>query len=254
MDPYLAGLTRETPFGFYQDDEDYGTNMADRDTVRPFSIGAFDDMHANPGGPYFDFRYGDIAVFSIDCRRFSTGRKPPREERSKLGAEQLQWLKTKMRQAADDDDVGLLVVASPQSFGSDASPASWHRHYPAEWEDLIDFFRNLNAPVLVVAGDAHGHRLHEYPQKNLDPGVPRIVEFVSAGTEHSRFSTFNEASFILRKANGMGFGLVELGPEQTIAGERVRSLTLTAVKTRDGTPFWTAQYTIVRDVGIFPLL
>jgi hypothetical protein len=254
MDPGFGALTRSAPIAMSQDDADYGTNLADRDTLRRFTIRAHDELTANPRTAYFTFRYGDVAVFVIDARRYSTGKNVEPERRSKLGAEQKQWLFDEMERASEDG-AGLLVLASPQAFGSDHSPASWRKGFGDEWRELMDFFESLDAPVLIVSGDAHGHRLHEYPQKSLDPNVPRIVEFVSSGTEQNKFSDDVDAEILLRQAKGSGFGLVELGPEETRAGQRTRTLTLTALKSADGTPLWTPQrYLIVRGVGIIPVI
>ncbi|MDQ4025414.1 MAG: alkaline phosphatase D family protein [Actinomycetota bacterium] len=254
IDPGFGALARSVPVAMSQDDADYGTNLADRHTLRRFTVRAHDELTANPRSAYYTFRYGDVAVFVIDARRYSTGKKVEPERRSKLGTEQKRWLLDEMQRAADDD-AGLLVVASPQAFGSDHSPASWRKGFEAEWTELMDFFDSVGAPVLIVSGDAHGHRLHEYPQKNLDPSIPRIVEFVSSGTEQNRFSDDIDPDVLLRQAKGSGFGLVELGPEETRAGQRTRALTLTALKSTDGTPMWAPQrYLVVRGVGILPVI
>jgi hypothetical protein len=157
-----------------------------------------------------------------------------------------------MRKAVDEG-MALLVLSSPQAFGSDVSMESWRGGYLSEWTELVDFFQRLGAPVLIISGDAHGHRLHEYPQKNLQTDVPRIVEIVSSGTEQNKFFDEIDPQFLLKKAKGSGFGLVELGPEQDMGGQRTRTLTLTAVKTSDGSPFWTASYLIVKGVGLLPI-
>jgi PhoD-like phosphatase len=253
LDPHLLGMVKEVPFGFYQDDADYGMNNADQKTLRPFSIRAWDEMHANPPGAYFKFQYGDIHFFCLDCRRFSSGRDDPMDRRYKIGPAQKKWLFDSMTAAAEQDP-GLLVVASPQTLGSDASPGSWRRSFEAEWAEVIEFLEDLGSPVLIVSGDSHGHRLYEYPQRNLDPDVPRIVEFLSSGTEQNRWSTDIDASFLVRDARKVsGFGLVEVGPEQDVAGQKTRTLTLTALSSADGTPLWRpATYVIVRGVGIFP--
>jgi phosphodiesterase/alkaline phosphatase D-like protein len=252
LDPYLLGMVKEMPFAFYQDDADYGENMANENTLKPFSIGAWDDLHANPPGAYFSFTYGDIHFFSLDCRRFSSGKNLPDDKRYKIGEVQKKWLFDSMEEAAAAD-AGLLVVASPQTFGSDSSPGSWRRGFDKEWAEVIDFFEKLSTPVLIVSGDSHGHRLYEYPQK-VDPSTPRIVEFLSAGTEQNKFSTDIDTSFIVREAHKVsGFGMVEIGPEQDIGGQRTRTLTLTPINSADGTPLWRpANYLIVRGVGIFP--
>lgn len=254
LDPSFRALTRSVPIGMSQDDADYGTNLADRGSLRRFTIRAHDELTANPRSAYYSFRCGDVATFVIDTRRYSTGKKVPPGKRTKLGAQQKAWLFEEMSRAAEDD-AGLLVVASPQAFGSDRSPASWRRGYAVEWRELMDFFESLGAPVLIVSGDAHGHRLHEYPQKNLDPSIPRIVELVSSGTEQNKFSEDVDPRILLRQAKGSGFGVVELGPEESTGGQRVRTLTLSALSSADGTPLWAPRrYLIVRGVGIFPVI
>ena len=254
-DPKLQAMAREVPFTFYRDDADYGRNQASARTIRKFTIEAHEDLHANPSNDYFEFRYGDVALFCLDCRRYSTGKLQDQSKRTKLGAEQKAWLKNGMI-AARDDGVGVLVVAAPQPFGSDATPASWRKTFHDEWQELIDFFDDLGAPVLIVSGDAHGHRLFEFPQKQLPDGTPRIVEFLSAGTEQKNFSEEIDPEFLIPvgKNKEPGFGLVEIGPEQMIGGQRTRSLNLVAVRTKDGTEMWRKGYLIVRDVGILPVI
>lgn len=252
MDPGFSAMAREMPVSLMRDDADYGRNRADRKTLRRFTIDAHDQLNANPGS-YFETRFGDVSVFSIDCRRYSTGKEVPAEARSKLGAEQKEWLKAAMSRAVADD-MALLILSSPQAFGSDVNVESWRGGYLKEWSELVDFFQVLGAPVLIISGDAHGHRLHEYPQKNLQTDVPRIVEIVSSGTEQNKFFDEIDPQFLLKKAKGSGFGLVELGAEQETGGQRTRTLTLTAVKTSDGSPFWTASYLVVRGVGLLPIV
>jgi hypothetical protein len=78
---------------------------------------------------------------------------------------------------------------------------------------------------------------------------------VSSGTEQNKFNDDLDPQIVLRQAKGSGFGLVELGPEETRAGQRMRTLTLSALKSADGTPMWPPQrYLVVRGVGIFPVI
>lgn len=253
LDRSIGALIREVPLGLARDDAEYGVNRADRTNFRRFTIKAHDQMNANPGAaPYYQTRHGDIAIFNIDARRFSTGKKVAPRNRSKLGDEQARWLKTAMREAVADE-MAILIVSSPMAFGSDMSPESWRRQYSAEWAELMDFFQDLGTPVLILSGDSHGHRLHEFPRKNLQTDVPRIVEMVSSGTEQNKFFDEFDPEFLIKRAKGSGFGLVEIGAEQRTGDQRTRTLTLTAVRTKDGSPFWTASYLVVRGVGLLPL-
>ncbi|HVM36355.1 MAG TPA: alkaline phosphatase D family protein [Actinomycetota bacterium] len=249
----FTAMTREVPILLTRDDEEYGGNDANRNTRKKFSAYAHGAMHANPSNRPFDFRYGDIHFFNIDCRRYATGKSIADEKRTKLGDRQKRWLKQRMREVAKSGEAGLLIVCSPVAFGSDFSPASWRRTYATEWAELIDFFDSLDAAVLIVSGDAHGHRIHEYPQKSIPTNLPRVLEFQSAGTEQNRWSDGIDRDILVKRSKGPGFGLVEIGPEQETNGQRVRTLTLTAVRSEDGSAHWPpSNYLIVRGVGILP--
>ncbi len=252
MDPSIAALCREAPFGFYRDDTEYGINNADAFTLRRFVIDAHTEMNANPRGAYFNFRYGDVAVFALDCRRFSSGRGPKEEDRYKLGPAQKKWLIEGMK-GAKKAGASLIVVASPQAFGADPSPGAWNKNYPAEWSELMDFFIGLGRPVLILSGDAHGHRLHEYPQKFMDSNLPRVLEFTSAGTEQTKFGLDPDPGTLIHDAHGSAFGSVDIGPEQEIDDSKARVVTVTAVKSEDGTALWTESYLSIHNVGILPL-
>ena len=256
-DDSLGALTTTVPFAFYRDDSDYGADTANKNTLQRFTIRAHEELHANPSNSFFTFRYGGASFFVIDCRRFSTGETLPngemlpKRDRSKLGPKQTQWLKTNMRRAVDDG-AGLLVVCSPMAFGSDLDEGNWRHRYSAEWEDLQNFFMKLKAPVLIVSGNSHGHKVHEYPHKDVDPTLPRVVEFVSAGTEQDSWSPDKDIDIVVKAVKGDAFGLVELGPEQQVGDQTVRTLTLTCVKSADGTPRFRSEYLVVPGLGILP--
>jgi hypothetical protein len=254
LDPHFALMARSVPVLLTRDDEEYGGDAADSRTMRSFTVGAHGAMQANPVNDYFEFRSGDVQFFVLDCRRYSSGKIDPPEKRTRLGEAQKRWLKERMRAAVDSGEVGLLVVCSPMAFGSDFSPASWRRTYTAEWSELIDFFGSLDAAVLIVSGDAHGHRIHEYPQKNIPSTLPRVLEFQSAGTEQNKWSEGVDQDILVKRAKGSGFGIVDVGPEQEVNGQRVRTLTLSAVRSDGGGTHWPpSNYLIVRDLGILPL-
>lgn len=256
-DDSLTALTNSVPFAFFRDDSEYGANMADRNTLMPFTIRAHEELNANPSNSFFKFRYGGVSFFVIDCRRFSTGEKRPngtkipKRDRSKLGAEQTKWLKRSMRKAVDGGE-GLLVVCSPMAFGSDLQEGNWRHEYTAEWRELQSFFMELKAPVLIVSGNSHGHKINEYPHRKMDPNLPRVVEFVSSGTEQYKWPEDEDPDVLVKAVKGDAFGLVELGPEQQVGDQIVRTLSLTCVKSTDGTPRFKSDYVVVPGLGILP--
>lgn len=184
----MRQLHRQTAWLMLQDDHDYGEENATRATLKPFTIGAWDQISANadPGTGYFDTRYGDVHSFFVDVHRYSDD---PDEQDSPthsiLGADQKAWLKDSMNAST----APLLVLFTPMPFwGLGPGDLTWKRAFEAEGRELLDFFFGLQAfpgrRVLICAGNAHA----QYIARHRDPGggSKDIIEFVSSGTDRIR--------------------------------------------------------------------
>ena len=168
-------LIERTPLMFWQDDHDYQADNGWAKTVDQRSVWAFDEVHANPSDEYFDLRWGDLHVWCIDCRLFATDPSAPDDpSKSRLGDEQKRWLKAGMQAS----EAPLRVVASPMVFRNKVNDdPGWHNVYTAEREELLRFFADLDATVLILSGDAHGHRLiHHFEYGDL-------YELTASGTD-----------------------------------------------------------------------
>jgi hypothetical protein len=176
----ITELHRETAWIMLQDDHDYGRDNAWRDTVRPFTIPAFDALSGNLNDRSFDLRYGDVHSFFIDARVHSDdpeGSDGPAH--SLIGATQKEWLKDSMRSS----DAPLLCVFSGQPlWGGGDGLFSWKRSFATERKELLSFFHEVQGParrVIVLSGNAHAH----YVNRFSEPDKKDVIEFVSSGMD-----------------------------------------------------------------------
>ena len=155
--PEMRPLLDATPLMFWQDDHDYQADNGWSETIAAYTIGAFDDFHANPSDEYFDLRWGDVHIWCVDCRLFATDPKAPDgPAKSRLGAKQKAWLKEGM--AASDAPV--RIVASGMVFRNKVpDDDGWHSTYAYERDELLKFFSELPSTTFILSGDSHGHRL-----------------------------------------------------------------------------------------------
>jgi hypothetical protein len=171
----VGNVLDTSPLIFWQDDHDYGSDNGWSATVQPFTVTAFDELHANPGDDYFDLRWGDVHVWCLDCRLHATDPDAPDDEKkSRLGFEQKAWL----RQGMSDSDALVKVVASPMVFRNKTpDDPGWHSNYTTERDELLDFFSSLGGVVFILSGDSHGQRLIHHFE------FGELYEFNCSGTD-----------------------------------------------------------------------
>lgn len=173
-------LHREAAWIMIQDDHDYGRDNAWSQTVRPFTIGAFDSLSGNLKDRHFDLRYGDAHAFFIDTRiNADDPAAPDGPGHSLLGTNQKDWLKDSMRSS----DAPLLVVFSSQPlWGGGQGLFSWKQAFATERRELLEFFRGIQGTsrrVIVCSGNAHAHHINRFSST----GQRDIIEFVSSGMD-----------------------------------------------------------------------
>jgi len=179
--PTMARLHEKAAWLMMQDDHDYGRNNAFEQTIRSFTISAWDQMAGNLGDRRFDIRYGDVHCFFVDTHRFADD---PFDDdgpaHSLLGDDQRSWLKDGIR----DSDANLLVVfTSLPMWGFGSGDFTWKAAFENERNDLVDFFhaqQGANRRVLVCSGNAHAQVINRF--SNPDGGKD-LIEFVSSGTD-----------------------------------------------------------------------
>lgn len=219
----VAGMLAEVPLMFWQDDHDYQGDNGWSETVQEYTIGAFDELHANPDAEYFDVRWGDVHVWCLDCRLYASDPEAPDDaSKTRIGLEQKEWLK----QGMTDSDAPVKVVASAMVFRNKVpEDPGWHNVYATERDELLEFFSNVEGTVVILSGDSHGQRLIHHFE------FGELYEINSSGTDFDGGSQGNnDPDHTLVNLTGVGgFALVDLdeaGPD--------RKLTVRVIGAKDG--------------------
>jgi hypothetical protein len=209
----VAALLDQTPLLFWQDDHDYQGDNGWSETVQPYAVRAFDELHANPSDEYFDVRWGDVHVWCLDCRLYASDPLAPDDAgKTRIGFEQKQWLKDGMTAS----DAPVKVVASAMVFRNKVpEDPGWHNVYATERDELLEFFSSVAGTVFVLSGDSHGQRLIHHFE------FGELYEINSSGTDFDGGTQGNnDPEHTLVNLNGVGgFALVELdegGPDRKV--------------------------------------
>ncbi|HYO60654.1 MAG TPA: alkaline phosphatase D family protein, partial [Actinomycetota bacterium] len=219
----VAGMLAEVPLMFWQDDHDYQGDNGWSETVQEYTIGAFDELHANPSDDYFDVRGGDVHVWCLDCRLHASDPEAPDDaNKTRIGFEQKEWLKRGMSEST----APVKVVASAMVFRNKVpEDPGWHNVYSTERDELLEFFSSVDGTVVILSGDSHGQRLIHHFE------FGELYEINSSGTDFDGGSQGNnDPEHTLENVNGVGgFALLELdeaGPD--------RNVTVRVVGAKDG--------------------
>jgi hypothetical protein len=223
--PGTAPLLDSTPLLLWQDDHDYQADNGWAATCAPYTVSAFDELHANPSDDYFDVRWGDVHVWCLDCRLHASDPDAPDDARkTRLGQAQKRWLLDGLARS----DAPVRVVASAMALRDKvADDPGWHNAYTTERDELLAAFAAVDATVFVLSGDSHGQRLiHHYE-------VGDLFEITSSGTDFPAGRGFgqgrNDRDHTLLYSARTGFAVVDVGP----AGPG-RAVTIRCIATDDG--------------------
>lgn len=225
-----AQLIDSSPIMFWQDDHDYLCKNGWSETITPFTVAAFDELHANPSDDYFDFRWGDLHVWCLDCRLHATDPDAPDDARkSRLGFEQKAWLKRGMAES----ESSVKVVASPMVFRNKTTDdPGWHSVCTAERNELLEFFASLDGLVVILSGDAHGQRLIHHFE------FGELYEFNCSGTDlPTGFQGNYDPDHTLAYLTEPAVAVVDLDPD----GPK-RSVRVSVVHGADGAELFTRSF------------
>jgi alkaline phosphatase D len=231
--PDVSGLLDGTPLYFWQDDHDYQADNGWAETCQPYAVEAFDELHANPTDTYFDIRWGDVHVWCLDCRLFATDPEAPDDaNKSRIGAEQKEWLKAGM----SSSDAPVRIVAAGMAFRNkvDDDPG-WHNVYTHERDELLGFFADVDATVAILSGDSHGQRLIHHFE------FGELYEITSSGTDFPAGGQGNNdpEHTLVNIDDRSGFAVIELedaGPD--------RKLTIRDIANDDGTELFSRSFPV----------
>ena len=221
--PEVAALLDQTPLMFWQDDHDYAADNGWSETCQPYSIKAFDELHANSSDDYFDLRWGDVHLWCLDCRLHATDPEAPDDaDKSRIGFEQKAWLKEGMTAS----DAPVKIVASAMVFrNKDPDDPGWQSVYTYERDELLEFFSGVDGTVAILSGDSHGQRLiHHFEFGELWEINSSGTDFPGGGQDN-----YDPEHTVVNIGHRSGFAIVDVDP----AGPG-RSITIKSVATDDG--------------------
>ena len=224
-------------------------------TVEPWAIELWNRIHADPTTlDYFDFRFGDVHALTLDGRRYADPVIEPNSQRkTKLGFQQLDWMRTVMRES----DAAMFVVFSADSFALRENPRRppgpkarvidcFQAGWPADYRRIISFYMDLQLEgrrVVILSGDAHGLRVHYHPDPAGRAAAARlsIVEMICSGLRPRLWSgavptdpSLDHRRYVL---NHPGAGMIEIDPPATpVAGVTMRAINARAADPPDAFP------------------
>ncbi|KAF9070321.1 PhoD-like phosphatase-domain-containing protein [Rhodocollybia butyracea] len=170
--PSFKKIYERLPLFQIYDDHEFLNNYAGagNDSIQPYP-GASDAFQiysgrANPSPPsstksldhvpaYFDFRYGDVAFFVLDTRRYRSFPTDSSEEKTMLGEDQLSRLLTWLGKANNTATFKFIVSSVPLTslWGHDAQYDSW-AGFVNEKNTLLNALHTV-PNVFVLSGDRH---------------------------------------------------------------------------------------------------
>lgn len=119
------------------------------------------------GEHYYDFRYGDVAFFVMDTRRYRS-ETDDITMRSMLGDRQLAALYTWLSHVNGTATFKFIVSSVPFTslWTHDAQVDSW-AGFPAEKGGLLEAFHSV-PNVMILSGDRHEFAAIEFNSANVD--------------------------------------------------------------------------------------
>ncbi|MER3499609.1 MAG: phosphodiesterase [Chitinophagaceae bacterium] len=166
LQPFLKAM----PHYAIWDDHDYSWNNGDKSyPLKEESRKVFMKFWANPSygenseGIYSKFTWNDIDVFMLDDRWFRSNDRmkdslsgQPNEEKRMFGRQQMEWLKNALLNSNENSNISFRIIATGSQVLNPLSPYDCLRHFPAEFNELLNFIKenNING-VVFLTGDRH---------------------------------------------------------------------------------------------------
>jgi alkaline phosphatase D len=181
------------------DDHEYGPNDSNSsyplkgEALRLFKQYWPNNTHGLPETPgiFGNYRFNDAEIFMLDNRYHRDSDELKAEDKTKLGAAQLRWLKNALLSSVSPVKI---IAAGSQVTNDIARFESWKR-FPREREDILKFLveHRING-VIFLTGDRHftavykterpgTYPLHELTCSPLLSGTPSNVDIERANPQ-----------------------------------------------------------------------
>lgn len=168
--PVIQNLLKAMPQYAIWDDHDYGPNDADKSYIlKDASRNVFIKYWPNPSygmndkGIFTKLTWNDVAIFMLDDRWWRDDdalpdsiRGIPNANKKMFGDEQMEWLKNALLFSTKNSNISFRIIATGSQVLNPLSPYDCLRHFPAEYNELIQFITNEKIDgVIFLTGDRH---------------------------------------------------------------------------------------------------
>ena len=183
------------------DDHDYGPDNADKSyAFKETSRKAFMNNWCNPSfgengqAVYTKFTYNDVDFFLLDDRWFRSNDETPdkvngqpNQHKKMFGEQQMEWFKNAMRQSQHNRNINFRLVATGSQVLNPLSPKDCFRHYPVEYNEMMDFLQDEKIDgVVFLTGDRHLSEINKVERRGAYP-----LHDITASPLTAGFSAFN---------------------------------------------------------------
>jgi len=185
------------------DDHDYGWNDGDKSyPLKKVSREVFKKVWSNPSygengeGVYTKMTWNDIDIFMLDDRWFRNNDRmrdsvdgKPNPGKKMFGDQQMEWLKNALLQSQGNSSISFRIIATGSQVLNQYSPFDCFRHYPVEYNELMNFIKdnNING-VVFLTGDRH----HSEIIKTDRMGTYPLYDITSSPLTSGPAKTFGE--------------------------------------------------------------
>ncbi|MEO0557867.1 MAG: alkaline phosphatase D family protein [Bacteroidota bacterium] len=237
--PGLQRLLASTVHYATWDDHDYGPNDSDRSYIfKDDALATFKDFWPNPTygvggvpGVFTQFELGDVEVFLLDNRYHRAPNRAPMDERTLLGAEQMQWLLDALTFSRAPFK---LVAMGNQTLNPVQVFENYSNVAPEEREYLLDQIRARRVEgVVFLSGDRHHGELNRLDREGIYP----LYDFTSSPLTAGAVETPRDAENPSRVEGTLTTGVRNFGTVTVSGARRDRTLTMRAFDA-EGTLLW----------------
>ncbi len=194
--PHLQGLWKSMSHLGIWDDHDYGPNDGDLSYIfKEESRNVFIAYFGNPSygmdgkGTYTKFSYGDVDIFLLDDRTWRSSDRmldsingQINADKRMFGREQMDWLKN----ALLTSNAPFKIIANGSQILNPVTRFDCLRHFPAEYQELMDFFQSHKVPGIVfLTGDRHKSEIVAIQRDNQYTLYDITTSALSAGIAKS---------------------------------------------------------------------
>jgi len=194
--PVIQPLLKAMPHYAIWDDHDFGWNDSDKSyPLKETSRKVFMNFWNNPSygengqGIYTKLTWNDVDVFMLDDRYFRSNddmkdsiNGQPNPEKKMYGAQQMEWLKNALLQSNNNRNVSFRIIATGSQVLNPLSPFDCFRHFPAEYNELMNFIAdNKINGLLFLTGDRHHSEIIKQERSGAYPLYDITASSLSAG-------------------------------------------------------------------------